>query len=175
MRGRQTCWTNPRGVRSIQEGHFLHRILSRLKNPPPNSSRPFISLRKMPCLSILQRRGNTTIFRSCAKLDSVFGFLADYELFETALGIYDYDIALGGGSKSIRRWIQKVYLPSSETIHLPKFYGRYEVDLESKRYESALKFVCAWCRQESLETSDQVASGNSRIFPWRSAMPLTIV
>jgi hypothetical protein len=110
----------------------------------------------MPCLSILQRRA-TTIFPIVRKLDSVFGFPADYELlFETALGIYDYDIARAVARNS--QMDPKVYLP------LLKRYAALPssmVDTKSISNQtirvSTEEFVYFWCRQESLETSDQVA------------------
>jgi hypothetical protein len=82
------------------------------------------------------------------KLDSVFGFPADYELlFETALGIYDYDIARA--VLEIRRWIKSVP-SSSETIRsTSKFYGRYEVDLESNDTSQHWGICVLWCGNRS--------------------------
>eukprot|EP00978_Attheya_sp_CCMP212_P016545 scaffold43481_cov57-Attheya_sp.AAC.1 len=66
-------------------------------------------------------------------------FLADYELlFDTALGLYNFDLA-----KAVARNSQmdpKVYLPLLKRLRgLPESVARYEVDLRLNRYESALK------------------------------------
>jgi elongator complex protein 1 len=65
-------------------------------------------------------------------------FLADYKLlFETALGMYDYDLA-----RAIARNSQmdpKIYLPLLRRLNsLPEFFAKYEVDVRLKRYEMAL-------------------------------------
>jgi len=68
-------------------------------------------------------------------------FLADYELlFDTALGMYDFDLA-----KAVARNSQmdpKVYLPMLKRLrNLPVYEAKYEVDVRLKRYESALRHL----------------------------------
>jgi elongator complex protein 1 len=58
-------------------------------------------------------------------------------LFNTALGMYDYELARAVGRNS--QMDPKVYLPLLKRLRSsPEFYGRYEVDARVNRYEAAL-------------------------------------
>lgn len=148
------------GGRSIQEGHFLLPILSTFakENPPQLiEALHLIKENAMSQQSTTSRKPPLFSDRAQSSIQYL-AFLADYELlFETALGIYDYDIARAVARNS--QMDPKVYLPLLKRYAaLPKFYGRYEVDLRLKRYESALKNLCtSGEEQESLEAGNQVA------------------
>mmetsp|Transcript_9680 Transcript_9680/g.20514 ORF Transcript_9680/g.20514 Transcript_9680/m.20514 type:complete len:584 (+) Transcript_9680:1065-2816(+) len=68
-------------------------------------------------------------------------FLAEYELlFETALGMYDFEIARAVARNS--QMDPKIYLPMLKRFNtLPMFFSRYEVDLRLKRFDLALKHL----------------------------------
>lgn len=78
-------------------------------------------------------------------------FLAEYELlFETSLGMYDYEVARAVARNS--QMDPKVYLPQLKRLNsLPTYFARYEVDCRLKRYDSALRNLCESNKsQESL-------------------------
>jgi elongator complex protein 1 len=147
------------GGRSIQEGHFLLPILSVCEENPPQLVEALHLIKENTLSQHSATSRKPPLFSDRAQSSIQYlAFLADYELlFETALGIYDYDIARAVARNS--QMDPKVYLPLLKRYAaLPKFYGRYEVDLRIKRYESALRNLCtSGAEQESLETSDQVA------------------
>ena len=90
-------------------------------------------------------------------------FLAEYELlFETALGMYDFDIARAVARNS--QMDPKKYLPLLKRLNsLPTFYSRYEVDMRLKRFGLALKnLVQSNVNTENLNGDVAVSgSGNS--------------
>ena len=91
-------------------------------------------------------------------------FLAEYELlFETALGMYDFEIARAVARNS--QMDPKVYLPLLKRYNtLPTYFARYEVDIRLKRYDMALKNLYeSNSLNEDLECFPQyqISNGNS--------------
>jgi len=91
-------------------------------------------------------------------------FLAEYELlFETALGMYDFEIARAVARNS--QMDPKIYLPLLKRFNtLPTFFARYEVDMRLKRFDMALKDL----HQSNANEEDlscfpqyQIVNGNS--------------
>jgi elongator complex protein 1 len=130
-----------RGGRPISDSHFLLPILSTFakENPPrladalalirdDANRKHHASLKKPPLFS-----------ESAQNSIQYLAFMADYELlFQTALGLYDYDMARAVARNS--QMDPKSYLPLLQHYRgLPLYYGRYQVDVKLKRYESALR------------------------------------
>jgi elongator complex protein 1 len=156
------------GGRSIQDGHFLLPILSTFaKENPPQLVEALHLIKENALSSHSATSRKPPLFSDRAQSSIQYlAFLADYELlFETALGIYDYDIARAVARNS--QMDPKVYLPLLKRYAaLPKFYGRYEVDLRIKRYESALRNLCtSSAEQESLEPDNQVLVEQQDVSP----------
>ena len=91
-------------------------------------------------------------------------FLAEYELlFETALGMYDFEIARAVARNS--QMDPKIYLPLLKRFNtLPAFFSRYEVDMRLKRFELALKNLYeSNAQNEDLDEFPQyqIPNGNS--------------
>lgn len=127
--------------RSIEEGHFLLPVLSTFaKEDPPQlenalqlikdaaSRKQTIAVKKHPLLTDAAQNSIQYL-----------AFLADYELlFETSLGMYDFDLARAVARNS--QMDPKSYLPMLQRYRsLPLYFGRFQVDVSLKRYESALK------------------------------------
>jgi len=129
------------GGRSIRQCHFLLPVLSTFAREDPPKLIEALGLIKDNALSqhsVLSRKPPLYSDVAQSSIQSL-AFLADYELiFETALGMYDFDI-----SRAVARNSQmdpKVYLPLLKRYaSLPQYYCRYEVDIRLKRYESALR------------------------------------
>ncbi len=88
-------------------------------------------------------------------------FLAEYELlFETALGMYDFEIARAVARNS--QMDPKVYLPLLKRLNsLPLHYAKYEVDVRLKRFDPALKnLVESNNAKENLEGFSPTESDN---------------
>jgi elongator complex protein 1 len=155
------------GGREILEGHFLLPILSTFaKEDPPQLHSALEMIRGNAMKKHLGPSKKPPLFSDTAQSSIQYlAFLADYELlFQTALESYDYDMA-----RAIARNSQmdpKVYLPLLKRCkELPLYFGRYEVDVRLKRYESALRnlslsgsFGESWTEES---TDDAVPSTNS--------------
>jgi elongator complex protein 1 len=123
-----------------EEGHFLLPVLSTFAKENPPRLDEALNLIKDNALKNPSRSKKNPLFSDIAQQSIHYlAFLAEYELlFETALGMYDYEIA-----RAIARNSQmdpRVYLPLLKRLNsLPPCYGKYEVDLRLKRYELALR------------------------------------
>lgn len=87
---------------------------------------------------IAQKDGKSLFSEQAQSSIQYLAFLADYDLiFNTALGMYDFDLA-----KAVARNSQKdpkVYLPMlSRLSRMSNLLGRHDVDMQLGRYESAL-------------------------------------
>lgn len=131
------------GGRHISNGHYLLPILSTFAKEDPPKLESALSLIKQNALARHLTHGSSSkkppLFSDSAQSSIQYlAFLADYDmLFETSLGMYDFEMA-----RAIARNSQmdpKVYLPLLKRFSsLPTYYGRYEVDLRLKRYDRAL-------------------------------------
>ena len=122
------------------EGKYLLPILSTFAKQEPAKLEDALSLIKENAVKIPSTKSMKSILLSDKVQSSIqyLAFLANYELlFNTALGMYDFDLA-----KAVARNSQmdpKIYLPLVKRLkNLPEFEAKYEVDLKLKRYESAL-------------------------------------
>ena len=88
-------------------------------------------------------------------------FLAEYELlYDTALGMYDYDLARAVARNS--QMDPKVYLPLVRRLKvLPTYFARYAVDLRLKRYESAFRNLVKSCSLQERDVPDESGSSTS--------------
>ena len=142
--------------RTISEDHFLLPILSSFakENPPKLED----------ALLMIQHNANKrqngsskpSMFSDIAQNSIQYlAFMADYELlFQTALGLYDFEMARAVARNS--QMDPKVYLPLLQHYRsLPLHYGRYQVDVKLKRFESALRNLHESKRcGESIEIND---------------------
>lgn len=139
--------------RAVTDGHFLLPILSTFAKEEPPKLEEALELVKTNAVSKHAVSSNKPPLFSDAAQKSIqyLAFLAEYELlFETALGMYDFDLA-----RAVARHSQmdpKVYLPLLKRYKsLPQYYAKYEVDLRLKRYESALRNLHKSGCNESIE------------------------
>ena len=126
--------------RSISEGHFLLPVLSTFAKESPPKLEEALTLIKENAVSLHAPSSRKPPLFSDKAQSSIqyLAFLADYEmLFNTALGMYDYELARAVGRNS--QMDPKVYLLLLKRLRSsPEFYGRYEVDVRLNRYEAAL-------------------------------------
>jgi elongator complex protein 1 len=146
-----------KGGRTVGEGHFLLPILSTFAKEEPPQLESALALIKS---DVLRKHPSTSkkppLFSDAAQhAIHYLAFLAEYELlFETALGVYDYDMARAVARNS--QMDPKVYLPLLKRFReLPFYYGRFEVDMRLKRYESALRNL--WMSGSSGEVVESTA------------------
>jgi elongator complex protein 1 len=140
----------------VRDGHYLLPILTTFaKEDPPRLEEALSRIKTIALNRKSSVSAKSPILSEEAQANIQYlAFLADYEmLFETALGMYDYDLA-----RAILRNSQmdpKKFLPQLRRYcNLPEFYGRYEVDLRLKRYSAALSNLYeSNRRQEPLETT----------------------
>jgi len=129
---------------SSQSGEYLLPILSTFaKQSPPQLNNALELIKDNAEGTASKTKGTKTksslLGDHAQSSIKYLAFLADYELlFDTALGMYDFDLA-----KAVARNSQmdpKVYLPMLKRLRsLPVYEAKYEVDVRLKRYESALK------------------------------------
>jgi elongator complex protein 1 len=128
------------GGRAISDGHFLLPILSTFAKESPPKLEEALSLIKDSALAVHPPSSRKPpLFGEKAQSSIQYlAFLADYEmLFNTALGMYDYELARAVARNS--QMDPKVYLPFLKRLKsCPKYYGQYEVDVRLERYEAAL-------------------------------------
>jgi elongator complex protein 1 len=147
------------GRKTIREGHFLLPILSTFaKQNPPQLEDALLMIKqnavsRHPSFSV-----KSALFSDSAQSSIQYlAFLAEYELlFETALGMYDFDLARAVARNS--QMDPKLYLPLLKRYReLPENFARFEVDVRLKRFESALRHLHQSCQVgevlESLNSS----------------------
>lgn len=154
--------------RQIFSDHFLLPILSTFaKQDPPELAKAIALIRtnaEIESASHVQQSASPLLSKKAQDSIQYLAFLADYELlFNTALGVYDYDMA-----RAIARNSQmdpKVYLPLLRRyMELPTFFARYEVDIKIGRHDAALRNLAesfSKAEQIVLEGTDQAISPNS--------------
>lgn len=129
------------GGRLINEGHFLLPILSTFaKEDPPNLQNALQMILENAQRKHSDPSTKPPLFSETAQSSIQYlAFLADYELlFETALGMYDFDMARAVGRNS--QMDPKSYLPLLQRYRgLPIYYGRFQVDMRLNRFDSALR------------------------------------
>ncbi|KAG7349815.1 IKI3 family protein [Nitzschia inconspicua] len=121
--------------------YYLLPVLSTFaKEDPPKLDE---ALRLIKCDALSQPVKSTTknpLFAESAQHSIHYlAFLAEYQLlFETALGMYDYEVARAVARNS--QMDPKVYLPLLKRYNaLPEYFSRFEVDVRLKRYDWALR------------------------------------
>lgn len=125
------------------KGQFLLPILSTFAKESPPNLQSALELIKSDAESVastnVSKKSKSILLGDHAQSSIKYlAFLADYELlFNTALGMYDFDLA-----KAVARNSQmdpKVYLPMLKRLRsLPTYEARYQVDVKLQRFESAL-------------------------------------
>ena len=149
-----------------EEGHFLLPVLSTFaKENPPRLDEALSmikenALRIAPSSAVTSTKKNPLFSEKAQGSIHYLAFLAEYELlFNTALGMYDYDLARAVARNS--QMDPKVYLPLlKRLVALPDKFAKYEVDIRLKRYDDALKNLVASHKsneqlEESLLSGDQ--------------------
>jgi elongator complex protein 1 len=140
------------------EGHFLLPVLSTFaKEDPPRVDEALNLIKDNALKQHTPTSKKPPLFSEKAQQSIHYlAFLAEYELlFETALGMYAYDLARAVARNS--QMDPKVYLPLLKRLNgLPTFFARYEVDVRLKRHESALNNLFqSYSTAETIEGSDQ--------------------
>jgi elongator complex protein 1 len=129
-----------RDDRTVSEGHFLLPVLSTFAKESPPKLEEALTLIKENAVSLHPPSSRKPPLFSDKAQSSIqyLAFLADYEmLFNTALGMYDYELARAVARNSQKD--PKVYLPLLKRLRSsPEFYGKYEVDVRLHRYKAAL-------------------------------------
>jgi elongator complex protein 1 len=123
------------------EAHFLLPVLSTFaKESPHKLDEALAMIKERAVQNYGPKSKKPPLFADTAQnAIRYLAFLAEYELlFETALGMYDFEIARAVARNS--QMDPKVYLPLLKRfMSLPWNYAKYEVDIRLKRYEDALK------------------------------------
>jgi len=128
--------------RRITHGELLLPILSTYaKEEPPQLERALLLIQCGDDLLNHDTQKGKSFNDKLQSAITYLAFLSNYELlFDTALGIYDFEMA-----KAVARNSQldpKQYLPLLKHYEeLPKYRARFEVDLRLKRYDSALRHM----------------------------------
>ena len=138
-----------------EDGHFLLPVLSTFaKESPPKLDEALSMIKERALQQHPIHSKKTPMFADKAQQAIHYlAFLAEYELlFETALGMYDFEIARAVARNS--QMDPKVYLPLLKRLNaLPVNYAKYEVDVRLKRYGAALSNLFESSRAE--ETLDK--------------------
>ena len=151
------------------EGHFLLPVLSTFAKESPHKLDEALAMIKDRALEHHAPNSKKLPLFADKAQNAIhyLAFLAEYELlFETALGMYDFDIARAVARNS--QMDPKVYLPLLKRLKgLPCNYVKYEIDMRLKRYDSALKNLFESSKvEESLdgfgpEGKEDIRFGNS--------------
>lgn len=149
----------------VSSDHFLLPILSTFaKQDPPQLGEAIALLRsnaEVQATADPQKQASLLLSKETQDSIKYLAFLADYEmLFNTALGVYDYDMA-----RAIARNSQmdpKTYLPLIRRYkELPSFFARYEVDIKLERYDAALRNLAeSFNRSEKVDVSADTVSND---------------
>jgi len=155
------------GGTPVEDGYYLLPILSTFaKESPPKLEEALAMIRENATKQRnIQSKKSPLLSEKTQSSIQYLAFLANYELlFNTSLGMYDYEL-----TRAIARNSQmdpKVYLPLLKRLKkLPIFFAKYEVDIDLKRYESALSNLhLSFAHGESLnsiEPTEDKIFGNS--------------
>lgn len=145
--------------------YYLLPILSTFaKENPPRLDEALSLIKDDALMSRSNTSSKNPLFSETAQHSIHYlAFLAEYELlFETALGMYDFEMARAVARNS--QMDPKVYLPLLKRFNeLPVFYARYEVDIRLKRLDSALTNLCqSFLSNESVNILDHGLDKSSR-------------
>ncbi|KAI2501459.1 IKI3 family [Fragilaria crotonensis] len=128
------------GGRTVADGYYLLPILSTYaKEDPPKLEQALSMIRDKAIAQHSASNKKPPLLSEKAQSSIQYlAFLADYKLlFETALGMYDYELARAVARNS--QMDPKIYLPLLKRLNsLPEYFSKYEVDIRLKRYETAL-------------------------------------
>lgn len=129
------------GGRAVNSGYYVLPILSTFaKQEPPQLEEALALIKARAEADATPQSSKPPLFTEAAQSSIRYlAFLAEYELlFHTALGMYDYGIARAVARNS--QMDPKFYLPLLKRYkELPRYMGRFEVDMKLKRYELALR------------------------------------
>jgi len=152
----------------ISSGHFLFPILSTFaKESLPKLEEALTMIKNSAFDQFasgdtagMNTKRSPLLLEKAQNSIQYLAFLANYELlFDTALGMYDFDLA-----KAVARNSQmdpKVYLPMLKRWrNLPDAGAKYEVDVRLKRYDSALKNLVQ-LGQDETESSEVAGSDDA--------------
>lgn len=152
------------GGRVVADGYYLLPILSTYaKEDPPKLEQALSMIRDKAVAQHLASSKKPPLLSEKAQSSIQYlAFLADYKLlFETALGMYDYDMARAVARNS--QMDPKIYLPLLKRLNsLPEYFSKYEVDIRLKRYESALSNLYTSGKQQ--ESLDSFEATDGQIF-----------
>jgi len=137
----------------VSDDHFLLPILSTFaKQNPPKLEEALSMIRENAMAKSSARSKRSPLLGDRAQSSIQYlAFLADYPLlFDTALGMYDFDLARAVARNS--QMDPKVYLPLLKRLRsLPASTAKYEVDIRLERFESALMHLVRSSTDESAE------------------------
>jgi elongator complex protein 1 len=145
-------------TRGISSGDFLLPVLcTYAKEQPPQLEKALLLIKKISIDTNIdqraqEKRGKVFSEKTQGAIQYL-AFLSNYDiLFDTALGLYDFELA-----KAVARNSQldpKVYMPLLKHYNnIPIYRARYEVDLRLHRYESALRHLASY--YDELHLNDQ--------------------
>jgi elongator complex protein 1 len=142
--------------------YYLLPILSTFaKEEPPKLAEALRLIKEDALRQPLKSSAKNPLFSESAQHSIHYlAFLAEYELlFETALGMYDYEIARAVARNS--QMDPKLYLPLLKRYNaLPKYFSRFEVDVRLKRYDLALRNLHkSHLANESFDDSVEATTG----------------
>ena len=139
--------------KEVSDDHFLLPVLSTFaKQNPPKLEEALSMIRENAMAKSSARSKKSPLLGDKAQGSIQYlAFLADYPLlFDTALGMYDFDLARAVARNS--QMDPKVYLPLLKRLRsLPESTAKYEVDIRLERFESALTHLVSSSTDESVE------------------------
>ena len=139
--------------REVSDDHFLLPILSTFaKQNPPKLEEALSMIRENAIAKSSTRSKKSPLLGDRAQSSIQYlAFLADYPLlFDTALGMYDFDLARAVARNS--QMDPKVYLPLLKRLRsLPESTAKYEVDIRLERFESALTHLINFSTDDSAQ------------------------
>mmetsp|Transcript_34330 Transcript_34330/g.39105 ORF Transcript_34330/g.39105 Transcript_34330/m.39105 type:complete len:1329 (+) Transcript_34330:71-4057(+) len=128
------------GGTTVKEGYYLQPILSTFaRESPPNLENALHWIRESAMKEVNVGSKRAPLFSERTQISIQYlAFLTDYEqLFNTSLGMYDYELARAVVQNS--QMDSELYIPLLKRLEeLPEFLGKFEVDIDLKRFESAL-------------------------------------
>lgn len=149
---------------TAMEDYLLPILSTFAKENPPKLQDALTLIRDNTTSS--SRSKNPLLSEKTQSAIQYLAFLANYELlFDTALGMYDYEFA-----KAVARNSQmdpKVYIPLLKSyMEYPPHYSKYQVDVRLKRYESALTHLVEHYLHQQQQSDLQEENNNYKVeFP----------
>jgi len=154
----RTCQAVRKELQNLDENKFVLSILTTyVKSSPPQLGEALEVVRKLKKAEIAGS-GSSGAVSAEAALDYLV-FLVDVDqLFDVALGLYDFELTIMVATKSQKD--PKEYLPFLKSLHdtTPAEFQRYKIDMHLGKFESALRNISLAQDESFYETAKELIS-----------------